>query len=552
MLREKLGGRFLTAALAALLALGLAAGAPAMAESASALAPLSAKVPAPRSPNLPPPPPASIRLYEKARISGVAGWEVRDLVTGEVLDAWSADRAFVPASVAKLPTAAFALDRLGPAHRFETRLLATARPAGGTIEGDLVLAGGGDPELDSDDLWSMAQALRAQGVTRLSGRLIGDSGPIGGIPAISPSQPEDAGYNPGVSGLSLNFNRVRVEWPRGGGAGTVAVRAQADGRRPLTQAIAIVPTPNVSPVLVRADTPSREVWQLNERALRRAGGRWLPVQRPAAYTADVFAALIEEAGAARPAVAVEPGSALGAPHVLARHQGRPLAQVLQAMLFHSTNVSAELVGLAASGAGQGTLPGATLMAATTPGSTVPVARLSGRGAFFAERAGLRTLPSSAAAMNDWAAAVAGFEPGDPGFRLANHSGLSLASRISPTRTVDLLVALARPPGALDDARLPGGVGQLLRPHNIAIKGDGLDHARIAVAAKTGTMSFVRGLAGYVHTASGRKLAFAIYCNDLVRREDGRGSRGWTARARAFERALLRQWIAEVDGTLAAR
>lgn len=522
----------------------LAAGLLAAAGPVDSLAPETARLPAPRSLNLPPPPPATVELLQKARISGVTGWQVRDLDTGEVLDAWEASRAFVPASVAKLPTAAFALDRLGPAHRFETRLLATAAPAGGVIEGDLVLQGGGDPELDTDDLAPLVEALRAQGVTRVTGRLIGDTGRIGGIAEIAPGQPEDASYNPGVAGLTLNFNRVRVEWPRGGGRGTVAVRAQADGHSPVTDAVAVIPVRGVSPALVRAgsDSDESEIWHLNERVLRRAGGRWLPVRRPAVYTTRVLATLAEEAGIAIPGEQLEPGAARRAGHLVARHQSRPLARVLKGMLYHSTNVTAELVGLAASAAEEGD----ALLAAATPGSTVPVARLSAGGAILAGTEGRRTLPASAAELNDWAAGRAGFTAGDPGFRLANHSGLSLASRLSPERTVDLLMAEARPPGAADKPRRPGGVAQLLRRYNIAVKGDGLDHRRIEVAAKTGTMNFVRGLAGYVRTAGGRRLAFAIFSNDLARRESMRGARGWTGRARNFERTLIREWIRMAD------
>src|SRR5699024_10485187 len=96
--------------------------------------------------------------------SGVSGWIAVDLDTGRVVDQHRADTGFVPASVAKLPTAAFALDVLGPAHRFETRLLATGPVQNGTLMGDLVLRGGGDPEFDTEALLPLARALQAQDV----------------------------------------------------------------------------------------------------------------------------------------------------------------------------------------------------------------------------------------------------------------------------------------------------------------------------------------------------------------------------------------------------
>ncbi|MEO1687340.1 MAG: D-alanyl-D-alanine carboxypeptidase, partial [Pseudomonadota bacterium] len=69
------------------------------------------------------------------------------------------------------------------------------------------------------------------------------------------------------------------------------------------------------------------------------------------------------------------------------------------------------------------------------------------------------------------------------------------------------------------------------------------------AAKTGTLNFVRGLAGYITSASGRRLVFCIFSEDLARRaamRDGRAtgsSRAWGGRARGMERKLVRSWAA---------
>jgi len=73
-----------------------------------------------------------------------------------------------------------------------------------------------------------------------------------------------------------------------------------------------------------------------------------------------------------------------------------------------------------------------------------------------------------------------------------------------------------------------------------------------VRAKTGTLDFARGLAGYAVTPSGRRLAFAYFANDLDRRAaapgPGRpaGARGWRNRAVRLERALLRGWLNRFD------
>jgi D-alanyl-D-alanine carboxypeptidase len=63
------------------------------------------------------------------------------------------------------------------------------------------------------------------------------------------------------------------------------------------------------------------------------------------------------------------------------------------------------------------------------------------------------------------------------------------------------------------------------------------------------MDYVRGLAGYLAAPSGRRLAFAVFSNDPGRRRPGvsRIDRRWMARARAFERALVRHWLVALRG-----
>ncbi|MGF1552808.1 MAG: D-alanyl-D-alanine carboxypeptidase/D-alanyl-D-alanine-endopeptidase [Paracoccaceae bacterium] len=526
---------------ALLLGLVALAAPPALAE-----APARAPVPAPRSADLPP---ESRALLAASRVTGVTGWQVRDLDTGAVLDEWRAATPFVPASVAKLPTAAFALDRLGPEHRFETRVLATAPVIGRATSGDLVLAGGGDPELDTDALDGLA-SLTAARLDRVQGDLLADPGAYGGIAAIAPGQPPEASYNPGVAALALNFNRVRVEWP--GRGAPPATYAQAARSRPTTDAVRVETAARAVRVIeaLPADRETgAERWRLDTRALKRPGGRWLPVRAPAAYAARVFADLARGAGADLGAPRVAPGAADAGGHVVARHESAPLASILRRMLFHSTNVTAEMVGLGASAEE----PLDALVARTAPGSTVAVLATGAAAAPVEARA---ALPASARAMTRWAAARAGFAPDDPGFHLANHSGLSIASRLSPERAVDLLIAearLGRPVPGRVNPRRPLGVAQLLREKRVAVEGDGIDHARLGVAAKTGTMDFVRGLAGYVHTPGGRRLAFAVFSNDLDRREGARrGSRTWLARARSLEAGLVRAWVRMADAEAAAR
>jgi D-alanyl-D-alanine carboxypeptidase/D-alanyl-D-alanine-endopeptidase (penicillin-binding protein 4) len=475
------------AVLAALLAQPLAAAAP---------------VPPPR-PGDPGAADEATRLVVERLPSGRAGFVVVDLDSGEMLEGLVPDAPFAPASVAKIPTALYALERLGPASRFATTVLATGPVVDGVVHGDLVLRGGGDPDLDSAGLATLAE-LAAARARALTGRFLVDPGPLPITPAIDGDQPVDAAYNPAVAGLNLNYNRVRFSWRRKGDAVETALEAHAVGASPVTQAIeAVLEGADCGCPVFSHDPDARpERWRVRADALRGEGSVWLPVRAPAAYAGDVFRTVAAEAGLALPEPVV--GRAPDGSAPLAMLESRPVSEIVSDMLLYSNNLTAETLGLAATAKG-------------------------GRPA--------DTLAASAAEMARWA----GFAPDDPEFRLANHSGLSANSAVSPRRMAAILRRAAE--GPLPD---------LLEPRRIDDRGAEAPQGA-AVVGKTGTLDFVRGLAGYADAPSGRRLVFAWFANDLERREATRGmgrrppgSIGWRNRAQALERALLRSWVRRFD------
>ena len=79
---------------------------------------------------------------------------------------------FNPASVMKTAVTLAALDRFGPGHRFETAFLIEGSVDGGTLHGELVLAGDGDPEMGTAELTRMARAVTQAGIRRVDGALV--------------------------------------------------------------------------------------------------------------------------------------------------------------------------------------------------------------------------------------------------------------------------------------------------------------------------------------------------------------------------------------------
>lgn len=79
-----------------------------------------------------------------------------------------------PASAMKLVTTAAALQLLGPQHRWHTKALVHGQVQGNTLDGDLILKGGGDPWLVIERFWLLARQLRDRGITHIRGDLVID------------------------------------------------------------------------------------------------------------------------------------------------------------------------------------------------------------------------------------------------------------------------------------------------------------------------------------------------------------------------------------------
>ncbi len=90
---------------------------------------------------------------------------------GSVLLAQAASRAVHPASVSKVPTTLALLRRLGPDYRFTTTIAATGPVSAGTLQGDLLIEGSGDPYFVDENALLVGAALRDLGVQRVTGTL---------------------------------------------------------------------------------------------------------------------------------------------------------------------------------------------------------------------------------------------------------------------------------------------------------------------------------------------------------------------------------------------
>jgi len=445
--------------------------------------------------------PAPDGLIGAARLGGHVTYAVADVATGRILESHGGGLGQPPASVTKVIAALYALDVLGPQFRFETRLVAAGPLRDGVVDGDLILAGGGDPTLDTDALADMAARLKAAGVREVRGKLRVWSGALPYQRVIDPSQPEHVSYNPSISGLNLNYNRVHFEWKRAGGGYSVAMDARSARYRPEVRVARMTVAPRDLPVYTYADRGDHDAWTVASGALGEGGSRWLPVRRPAAYAAEVFATFARAHG-----IVLEPGRPLGeAPggQILVTRKSPPLSEILRGMLEYSNNLTAELVGLSAT--------------ARRRGQPAPLA-------------------TSAREMSAWAQDRLRM----PGAYLVDHSGLGEASRLGAA-------ALAR---ALAGVHAEGLLKPLLKDFPMRDdNGKAVPGHPVDVAAKTGTLYFVSSLAGYATAPGSPELAFAIFAANAELREGydrstgerPPGAYGWNRRAKKLQQGLIERW-----------
>jgi len=453
---------------------------------------------------------------------GAAHWGllVVDVATGRVVHERDADRLFCPASVTKLFSTAAALADLGGDHRFKTPVVRRGEVGkDGVLRGDLILVARGDPCLggrtgpdgsllfeDNDHSYAggnpdaslvpadplaglthLAREVHAAGIKAISGDVLVDDRLFDHAPST--------GSGPGrVAPIVINDNVVDILVSPGAKAGDPAkVRLVPETSFVAADARVETAAEGSGPpsIQVQAVGPRRFAVRGQVPAGHRAVVKTYEVDEPAAFARSLFIETLRQRGVrvlASP-LGEDPASALpskaevaGLP-VVAEYTSPPFREYLKVILKVSQNLHA---------------------------STLPMLLASHHGATTLER-GLR--------LEGEALARLGVDVKSISF--GGGAGGSRSDLVTPRATVGLLRAMAaRPDFAAYDAALPvlGRDGTLARA--VAPESPARGHAH----AKTGTfwvdnaldgrpVLVSKALAGYLETASGKKLAFAFFLNN---------------------------------------
>lgn len=431
--------------------------------------------------------------YFEARTWRRATWGalVVSLSSGDTLFSWNADRRLIPASNAKLFTTAAALHLLGPAYRFLTVLYADGPVRDGELLGDLVLYGTGDPTfaLDTASLAPFADSVVRAGIRRIRGDVVGDASFLGAEltgPGWAPDNVDRAWAAP-PSALGAAENRVRVTLlpgPRAGALAELEMEPANDYFR-LVSRVVTEPRGRSRVEVRRGRNGAIEL----TGSVRQGGAGWtthLVVPEPAQFAAGLLRRLLEArgieiTGGTRSVTDAAPGReqlmlvrlARGEPFqdAIAVRRSPALDDIVTMINHRSHNLSAELV-------------------------LRSIGRVAGNAGTWA---------SGARIVQDFLVRQVGIPDG--AVQVTDGSGLSLLDEATPRSLVQLLAYMRQAPEGPDFVRsLPlVGVGMTNRMTTTAAAG--------RLRAKTGTLSTVSALSGYVTTAGGEELAFALVVND---------------------------------------
>ncbi|HKP36873.1 MAG TPA: D-alanyl-D-alanine carboxypeptidase/D-alanyl-D-alanine-endopeptidase [Pyrinomonadaceae bacterium] len=445
--------------------------------------------------------------------------KIVSLDTGVVIFEQDANKFVRPASNMKLYTVATAFDRLTPDYRFVTSVYAKEKVEDGKVKGDLIIYGRGDPSIaarfNNGDYFKgindLADRIVAAGVKRVKGDLVGDESYFNGAPLGSGWEWEDLTWSYGapVSALSINDNAIDLNVKPGGAVGSAVSYTTGP---PSSTFLTIV---NRATTSARGSRSALRIYRgLGANTLELSGtlplgdSGWVggvAIPDPALAFVSMLRDALSKRGVkidgrlrtstSRSGDSVMPRTAPGFgarsvpqfPFEIASLQSPPFSIIAGHTLKPSQNQYTELI--------------LRTLGRSGPDGSGESRPLSGdiQVARDDEEAGLEAVRSFLRAAG----------VGESDVALNDGSGLSRNDLISADTTVKLLTFMTKHKyfAQFREALPIAGVDGTLRNRMRGTAAEG------NVRAKTGSLSSVASLGGYVTTASGERLVFSMMLNN---------------------------------------
>ncbi len=399
--------------------------------------------------------------------------------SGQVLWNYHPEDPLIPASNMKLLTTSVSLIRLGPDYRFKTGIYTTSPLVDGILHGDLYLKGFGDPFLVNEQMWMLTHELALRGLKKITGDIIADESFFDHIrsPEGWDEDRPPFWYNAEIGALSFNFNTVTINIRPGPAPGQNAI-ALLDPDLPCLKLINDAITINKGK---KKDLYVRRLYSEGENVIQVQGriplGRpiikiYRTIKDPATYTIMAFRSFLKSEGIefdGKSRSGRTPENAI--PFYI--HESKPLSRIIADLNKISNNFIAEQI-LKTMGAEIEGPPGTH-----AKGLLVVKETLVEKG-----------IPIS-------------------GLKMYDGSGLSPLNRIPVRLICDILLYTTN-----SDQWGPEFVSSLAVSGIDGTLKDRQGCSKIAgkIRAKTGRISGVSALSGYLWTISGKPLIFSILMN----------------------------------------
>jgi D-alanyl-D-alanine carboxypeptidase/D-alanyl-D-alanine-endopeptidase (penicillin-binding protein 4) len=450
------------------------------------------------------------------------GVRVLEASTGREVFSYGANTPMVPASVMKIVTSAAALKYLGADYSFPTEVFVIRDPrvhdvrldpGGGVVDSklknspvapDIVIRGYGDPTLVEEDLYVLAGRIKSLGFTKVRNIIIDDTLFIDPTPA--------SGYRPyqaGVSATSVNNNSYYVSAapsPRLDKAFVTITRGlgysltnRLKTRNSRGSSIKVIQSPPSVTFNPKAHGPrigpyfkfpkEKVSIQVSGKISRGSAleQKYFSVRNPSKYFADLLSYQLKTAGVEVLGETMR-GETPREAELVFTHNSDTLKDILSKMNHYSSNHIASQILFALGQDSNG---------------------------YFKRELGLERISSVLSSLN--------FKPEE--FVVADASGLDPSNRLSASHLVAVLAAVYQDfslsPDFVSSLSRFGNSGTLKKrqlykapvggvsPDSVFSK---LSRRANAVWAKTGTLTGVSSLAGYLLSRDEERYAFAIIVN----------------------------------------
>lgn len=428
---------------------------------------------------------------------GTVALSVRRVRDGQELIGYNARQSLPSASTLKLITTATALSVLGPGFTYTTTLEYDGTIKDSVLTGNIYIRGTGDPALGSwrfpgyPDLpallKSWSAAVRAGGVRRVQGTIVGDASLYNDLTTPDTWPYGDLGnyYGASLSALNINENLYRVFFKPGGSVGAAASVARFDPAVPYLTVGNTVTTDaaNTGDQVVIFGAPfQNQQWLTGKVPLGNEFSVKGALPDPAYYAAYALQQQLirDNVPVANPPASVGGGlassiSPSGKRVLLAQYKSPPLVELVRQTNFQSINLYAE-----------------ALLRTTT-------LRLNS------------AVRSTDASLDMLSTFWKGKGVGLDGFRIKDGSGLSAVGALTADNMTGILSAMGRENGFPAFYGTIPVVGQTGTVRNLA-KGT---VAAGNIRAKSGSIEGVRTYAGYFTAADGEQMSFCLLINKVA-------------------------------------